>query len=239
MAEKESSEPSVPAWMLTYADTVTLLMTFFVMLMSFSTPDEEEFERMRGSLTGYFGVVGSGNVGKDGLLMRRYMASSRVYRQGWENPPDYDPLRLTQENLDIRVRARGATNILNYKLTDRGFEIRIRAGDIFEWGTAQMMPGAEATLDIIADACRHLPHDFRVEATADLYVLPTAIQASPQELAVARSVAVCQYLQARAHVPTERLSVATRIESEDYIPADDPRSQINIVVLRPSRKRAA
>ena len=35
MAEKESSEPSVPAWMLTYADTVTLLMTFFVMLMRY------------------------------------------------------------------------------------------------------------------------------------------------------------------------------------------------------------
>ena len=30
----EGGTPPVPAWFLTYADTVTLLMTFFVMLMS-------------------------------------------------------------------------------------------------------------------------------------------------------------------------------------------------------------
>jgi chemotaxis protein MotB len=44
----ESEElPGAPEWMVTYSDCMTLLLTFFVLLLSFSSFDEKVFDRMR------------------------------------------------------------------------------------------------------------------------------------------------------------------------------------------------
>ena len=41
-----------PAWMMTYGDTITLLVTFFVLLMTFSTSDPEDFHKFTLHLLG-------------------------------------------------------------------------------------------------------------------------------------------------------------------------------------------
>ena len=48
--EEEDDEPSSPAWMTTYGDMMTLLMTFFILIMSFSTMEVEKFKMAMGSV---------------------------------------------------------------------------------------------------------------------------------------------------------------------------------------------
>lgn len=45
-----------PAWMATFADMATLLMSFFVLLLSFSDTESPKFEQINGSLKRAFGV---------------------------------------------------------------------------------------------------------------------------------------------------------------------------------------
>lgn len=45
-----------PAWMATFADMATLLMAFFVLILSFANFDEVSFKKMTGSLREHFGV---------------------------------------------------------------------------------------------------------------------------------------------------------------------------------------
>lgn len=54
-----------PEWMVTYGDLMTLLLCFFVLLFSFSEMDKIQFESMKDSFTGAFGVMDGHSV-RDG-----------------------------------------------------------------------------------------------------------------------------------------------------------------------------
>ncbi|WP_370980719.1 flagellar motor protein MotB [Agaribacterium sp. ZY112] len=55
-------EPGLPAWMGTFADLMSLLMCFFVLLLSFSEMDAMKFKRLAGSMAQAFGVQNKLNV---------------------------------------------------------------------------------------------------------------------------------------------------------------------------------
>ncbi|MEZ6145736.1 MAG: flagellar motor protein MotB [Planctomycetaceae bacterium] len=76
MAKKCCDKPAdVPAWFMTYSDVITLLMTFFILLLTFATNEPENFERMQvamfggGSATGLAGHNDEA-IDRDSLLLR-------------------------------------------------------------------------------------------------------------------------------------------------------------------------
>lgn len=60
--EKCECPPGIPAWMATFADLMSLLMCFFVLLLSFSEMDVLKFKRLAGSMREAFGVQNQVNV---------------------------------------------------------------------------------------------------------------------------------------------------------------------------------
>lgn len=77
---------------MTYSDVITLLMTFFILLMTFSSTEPENLSRMQ---VVSFGGGGSTGVARkqamaeqDGLIVRVRPASSRIAREGSEEPPE-------------------------------------------------------------------------------------------------------------------------------------------------------
>ncbi len=59
-------EPGLPAWMATFSDLVTLLLTFFVLLLSFAKTETAKYEAALGSIRNAFG----GNVLKQGEVLQ-------------------------------------------------------------------------------------------------------------------------------------------------------------------------
>ncbi|MDL2197759.1 flagellar motor protein MotB [Halopseudomonas aestusnigri] len=56
MEEQEDDSPGIPAWVMTFADLMSLLMCFFVLLLSFSEIDAQKFKQIAGELSAAFGV---------------------------------------------------------------------------------------------------------------------------------------------------------------------------------------
>jgi len=60
MSDEEESKceckAGLPAWLATFADLMSLLMCFFVLLLSFSEMDAQKFKRLAGSMANAFGV---------------------------------------------------------------------------------------------------------------------------------------------------------------------------------------
>lgn len=232
-----STAPGVPTWFLTYADTVTLLMTFFVMLMGFSTLDDEKFEKVRGSLMAHMGMVNRLQISKDSLLLRRTLASSRLFVEGYENPPEHDPIACVEQDFQVHVRTTSLANVFDYKITNRGFEIHILAGALFEEGSATLMSEAPRVLKLVGNVCRHLPHPLRVLGHSDAFFLPAMGWESPEELALERAAAVCRHFHEHLGIATARLSTAARIRTDDSLAGDAQDKQVTIIVLRPTAKR--
>ena len=60
MAERRAEDdgPSgAPQWIVTFTDMISLLLTFFILLLTFSSMEEEKFSQASGSLAGAFGVL--------------------------------------------------------------------------------------------------------------------------------------------------------------------------------------
>lgn len=64
---RRASASGAPVWMLTYTDLMTLLLTFFIMLFSMSTIDEQRKHITLGSVIGAFG---HGDHGVDALTIK-------------------------------------------------------------------------------------------------------------------------------------------------------------------------
>ena len=52
----EEADAGAPAWVMTFADLMSLLMCFFVLLLAFSEMDVEKFKQLSGSMKQAFGV---------------------------------------------------------------------------------------------------------------------------------------------------------------------------------------
>jgi flagellar motor protein MotB len=91
--EKEPEAPAeIPSWLMTFSDVITLLMTFFILLLTFATIEPEKFERIQVSMFGGGGATGvaaqaKGPLDHDALLLRQRQRSGRITQVGSEMPP--------------------------------------------------------------------------------------------------------------------------------------------------------
>ena len=59
---KKDEDGGAPAWIMTFADLMSLLMCFFVLLLSFSNMDLKKFKQIAGSMKNAFGYVSHGGT---------------------------------------------------------------------------------------------------------------------------------------------------------------------------------
>ncbi|MCA9152169.1 MAG: flagellar motor protein MotB [Planctomycetales bacterium] len=94
MAKQADPDPpaDLPPWLMTYSDVVTLLMTFFILLLTFATSEPESFDRMQVSMFGGGGATGIAGdkikgMDRDALLVRERSRAGRITMRGSETPP--------------------------------------------------------------------------------------------------------------------------------------------------------
>src|SRR5690554_3110819 len=97
-APESDTSGQVPLWFVTYSDVITLLMTFFILLLTFATSEPEKFEQMQTTMYGSSGARGMldkarESKDRDSLLVRQRPNSARIAVRGSEMPPIYsDPV---------------------------------------------------------------------------------------------------------------------------------------------------
>ncbi|MCL4218458.1 MAG: hypothetical protein KJ052_15835, partial [Candidatus Hydrogenedentes bacterium] len=79
--KNEEQMGGAPAWMVTYGDLMSLLLTFFVLLLSFSTIQEEDFNKAMMSFQGALGIFDkSPMVVEPTIIPRPQMSSATIER---------------------------------------------------------------------------------------------------------------------------------------------------------------
>lgn len=79
MAREKKPDPGLPEWLVTFADLMSILVCFFVLLISFSIQDKEKLQVVAGSMREAFGVKyearKAGMIEIEGAPVRRFVRS--------------------------------------------------------------------------------------------------------------------------------------------------------------------
>ncbi len=197
-------------WLLTYADLITLLMVFFIVLYSFSQVDQAKYAAIARGLAAAFGggnlIVPTGMGTGDGVSVPLPKDLETRVAQG-----DPDAVAEVLEKVGQQLAKDLAADFLGdgrftVRVAERGLILSLAGSAAFDSGKAEIKPDFVPILDAIADKLRALPNDISVEGFTDSDPIRTSQYASNWELSTARANAVRQYLEAKG-VGGERMIV--------------------------------
>ncbi len=191
----KASGPSAPAWMVTYSDMVTLLLTFFVLMLSMAEMDKVKFQRAAVSLKGAFGIMQS--------EPKRETKSKVVLPELGAIP--YEMLQRVYEKMIVDLERLELEEDIEL-LKDRGaIVLRIKEKILFAPGSSRLKPGAPPVLRKVADLVSPLPFEVRIEGHTDNTPFG-ARDMSNWDLSVARAISVLKFFAQNQLMALDRLS---------------------------------
>ncbi|MBN2164459.1 MAG: hypothetical protein JXR25_04780 [Pontiellaceae bacterium] len=159
----DPDEGGCPLWVVTFGDAMSLLVTFFVMLVSFADFEEHALQDMLGAMKG----------GLRAVPMPMATAQNRVDHSIAEDDSE-NVATLTSEDVAIDTgqgvileQAVGhdlQSHMPDYyiQLLDNGISLVINQQAVFEYGTARLLNGAEEPWLLAAGLMRAVNNEVRV-----------------------------------------------------------------------------
>ncbi len=187
-------------WMATYADMVTLLLTFFVALLSMADLDKAKYDKAKGSIKEAFGVQAVAAPTDQPVTIVTSPPRSRFMPIAQQTAlQTYKKLKTdlerTKLNEDVQLVQRDGETVV----------LTIRDSVLFEPGQTAVAPAAHLVLRKVADIIRPLPMQLRIEGhTDDSPVTSTTM--TNWDLSVARAVAVMNFFQRQQLFPLDRMA---------------------------------
>jgi len=204
--KKKSSQGGAPQWMVTYSDMVTLLLTFFVLMMSMASMDKVKFQKAVQSLRGAFGV-----------LQTQQEREQMSYNFIKFSPIPYDMVQRVYKRMDQRIKALDINEDIEL-VKDRGAVIlRVNNNILFAAGSTKLQEGAKEVLKDVSELVRPLPLNLRVEGHTDN--TPIKKQGmSNWDLSAKRALSVLKYYAQNKLFPLNRISAVGYGDQHPIVP---------------------
>lgn len=219
-------EPEEEDWLTTYADAITLLMAFFVMLVSFSKIDMEIFDQVMSGIKQEIGMT------KEDTISTTQQLSTALEVASFE-------MQMEQ--------------VVEVQKTDRGITIEMDSNSFFKPGTAQIVDKALPLIgkwsELLTDEKFKYFH-IEVEGHTDDDPINTPKFPSNWELSAARASAVVRAMEGNGvhrfqmkaiGMGDSHPKVPNRTIDGEPIPvnmAKNRRVAINLVRMNPTAKEA-
>lgn len=222
--KKHAEHVNHERWLVSYADFITLLFAFFVVLYASSHVDNKKVAQVAAAIQGGFQQMGVFSGTAPGPAIRDEHAP----------PPSSAPGEMSRPEL-VRVvhdlSAKGGAgasgvppseirkqlqDVLGKELKDHHVDLRLTPGGLvvslreigfFNSGEAMLLPQAEPTLAHVAAALAARNFELRVEGHTDDVPIHTSQYRSNWDLSTARATEVVNMLVSRYNFAPERISV--------------------------------
>lgn len=228
---KEEHHENVERWLLTYADMITLLMAFFIMLYSMSQLDLKKFSAMRGSVQAELGT----DKGRYKPKKSAAAAAAGIL------PADLGGLSLVElasrisQQISPQMRQQG----LNVRMQGQEVTVQIPATKLyFAPGSAELTKEMLVVLQRLGKVLRGQPYEIIIKGhTCDLPVRNERYT-SNWELSSDRARNVALYFIRHGVVPAERCSYMGLADTEPLVPnldeAHRAKNRRVEIILRPA-----
>jgi chemotaxis protein MotB len=235
-------------WLLTYADMITLLMVFFIVLYAMSEVDKGKYAAMASALNRAFAPGGGNQVvpmpghgdGISAPMPKPTTPDTTVppnsgsgSGSGTGKAPT-DPLEGIGQALYADFTHDGRFTV---RISERGLIISLAGSALFDSGKAEIKPAFVPLLDAIVERVKGINNDISVEGFTDSDPIRAGGEyPSNWQLSTARANQVREYLESRG-VGAERMIVVgygeTRpVFTNQTVDGKAKNRRVDVVILR-------
>jgi chemotaxis protein MotB len=201
--KNESESSGAPAWMTTFSDMVTLLLTFFILLYSISNVDAKKFEAANNSLQSVLaGKSSSGILNEESAIITPPQSGEELT----------DLSSIDEKTLEMYdqvkgyVEEQGLEAAVSVSANRDGVFVDIKELILFEPGEVSIKPEGKQILDHLEGLFLQFENRIVVEGHTDNVPTGTIDYPTNWELSADRAVNVVRYLSEVKKIPENRLA---------------------------------
>ncbi|MCA9623211.1 MAG: OmpA family protein [Myxococcales bacterium] len=207
-----------PAWMATFSDLATLLLTFFVLLLSFANMDIQNFKTAMGSVKEAMGVQFKVDADFESLATS-ILELSPI--QSGDHITVEEFAELAAKRVRAYVEEQGLSDQIAVDAGAQGVVLRTRDTLFFDSASADVRPESSPTLNLVADLFGKFDGDLSVQGHTDSIPIHSSRFPSNWELSTARATAVMRALTEQRGLPVRRVHVAGYADTRPVVEGDD------------------
>ncbi len=242
--ECEECEEGAPAWLATFADLMSLLMCFFVLLLSFSEMDIQKYKQVAGSMKHAFGIqrtVKSDTIPRGTSVIKQEFSPGKpeptvmnIMKQDTVNDAK-DELKvnssISPEVQELLARIEGTlqeeieNELLEIFVFSDSVMIRVREADSFPSGSAMLQSGFMPVLDKLQSLLDETEGRIIVSGHTDNRPISTSIYPSNWVLSAARAASVVHYLSEIRLTDPSRIEIRAFSDTQPVAENDTPENR--------------
>lgn len=199
--KKKASKEDVntESWLATYADTITLVLTFFVLLYSISSTDAKKLESisnaMQGQLTGE-GVMGGGTGNTPSII-------DDIQKQNETTEEARKREEIKQEIINT-IDENKLEKSVTIREDERGIILGLNENIFFDLGSGELKSDSMPVLQDLSDILHRVSSHIVIEGHTDNIPIKSSKYGSNWELSTQRAVSVVRFfVEQKGMSPTQ------------------------------------
>ena len=214
-------EEGLPPWMGTFADLMSLLLTFFVLILSFANMDVIKFSAAVASLQDAFGTALATHE-YDGTNIPSPITLSEPARTRIVELEigSLDEVRDLRRDIEEIVERSNLDNLVDVEETDRGVVVRVIGHLLFDPGSSELRPESFVLLKEIGLLIQAVPGPVSIEGHTDDTGTQDPERLSNWRLSADRAISVLANLSNVQGVDPQRMSVTGYSSTRPIVPND-------------------
>lgn len=200
-----------PAWVVTFSDLMSLLLCFFVLMLSFSELDRAKYKEVAGSLAKAFGVQRvqkAFQVPKGVTMIAKDFDQQPVPLHARE---EFVAMQRRQEaGLELKKaveeRFRDLKDLIQVEINRSEVAIRLMGETAFDSGKAEIRPQMIPLLRKISQVLEGAPGDIVIAGHTDNVPVLGGLYGSNLQLSTARSATVAEFLMQNSNIAPQRIA---------------------------------
>lgn len=243
--KKQAAAENHERWLVSYADFITLLFAFFVVMFASSQADKSKAKQVSEAVSE---ALESGRFGGAvaGLLGRSLNVKKKPPAKPDPPPPPpapgsgdlTGPLTYLSRELQPEIQS-GKVKV---EMQARGLVISLREAAFFPSADDKILPTADPSLEKIGVVIAKLPNAVRLEGHTDAVPIHNSRFHSNWELSAARGIAMLDLFTTRFEISPLRLCIAgyadtVPVESNESAEGRAHNRRVDIVIVNPEGLR--
>ncbi|HSQ87854.1 OmpA family protein [Romboutsia sp.] len=224
----EEDDINTDSWLATYSDTITLLLTFFILLYSMSVVDSQKLKELSNAMQQSL----KGNVEIEEL---KDIKDLKIETDN----SDYEDL---SEKLNKIIEKNGLTEVIKIRQEDRGIVLQLDETILFDSGKAELKDYSREVLETITTIINNTENDVLVEGNTDNIPMNNEKFGSNWELSTARAVSVVRYFVEGQNIDPTRFAVKGYGEYNPIVENSTPENRainrrVDILIVEQKEKK--